>query len=204
MNKKRTGIISGIVIVLLLSVAFVAISKHQDKKAAAELTVVEKKTAKELKTQYDRLAIGGQLKETNKKLGKPIYTESATDDFGNAETVYTWGSNQTGEVGAKLTVGVEDGNIVEKAVSGLYVAYDKKKAVSADEFEKIEMNKNFSIEQATQKFGQPNAIAEYKDGKAETIQTLTWETNTSGPIGSYFTIIFTNGIATSKNEIGLV
>ncbi|EMF0257043.1 DUF3862 domain-containing protein, partial [Enterococcus hirae] len=123
---------------------------------------------------------------------------------GNSETIYTWGSNKTGELGAKLTVGTENNNVVEKSVSGLYVSYDKEKVVSSKVFGEIQMNKDLSKEKAIKKFGNPNAIAEYKNSNGENIQTLTWETNTTGPLGSYFVITFTNDIATSKNEVGLV
>ncbi|MBC9708837.1 MAG: DUF3862 domain-containing protein [Enterococcus sp.] len=132
-----------------------------------------------------------------------VYTESSTDNSGNSETLYTWGSNKTDEIGAKLTVRTEDNNVIEKSVSGLYVPYEQKKVVSAEEFEKIQVNKDFSTEKAIKQFGEPNAISEYKNGEEQTIQTSTWETNTTSSVGSYFVIVFTNDVATSKNEVGL-
>lgn len=109
-----------------------------------------------------------------------------------------------GEIGSQLVVNVENNKIVEKSVSGLYVPYDNKKLISSNLFENINIDNNYSIEDSIKQFGDPNKISEYKNNRAETIQIMTWETNTTGPVGSYCTIIFTNGVATSKNEVGLI
>ncbi|MGL9804123.1 hypothetical protein IGJ22_002648 [Enterococcus sp. DIV0448] len=202
--KKIIYIVLGAIAIILICIGSITISREKDKKETAEVTTTEKKSAQEIKSVYDKLTIGTGLDNINKILGAPLYTESSTDDSGNSETIYTWGSNKTGELGAKLTVGTENNNIVEKSVSGLYVPYDKEKVVSSKIFGEMKMNKDLSMENAIKKFGDPNSIAEYKNSNGENIQTLTWETNTTGPLGSYFVITFTNNIATSKNEIGLV
>ncbi|MCC9081753.1 hypothetical protein LOS20_02455 [Enterococcus faecium] len=49
-----------------------------------------KSSAKEMKSEYDELKIGGNVNDVNKKLGSPLYTEASTDSSGNAATVYTW------------------------------------------------------------------------------------------------------------------
>ncbi|MCC9081754.1 hypothetical protein LOS20_02460 [Enterococcus faecium] len=54
------------------------------------------------------------------------------------------GSNKSGELGAKLIVSAENNTIVEKAVSGIYVPYNKNKVVSASKFENIQLNKDFT------------------------------------------------------------
>lgn len=202
--KKIIYIVLGAIAIILICIGSITISRDKEQKETAEVTTTEKKSAKEIKSVYDKLTIGTGLDNINKILGAPLYTESSTDNSGNSETIYTWGSNKTGELGAKLTVGTENNNIVEKSVSGLYVPYDKEKVVSSKIFGEMKMNKDLSMENAIKKFGDPNSIAEYKNSNGENTQTLTWETNTTGPLGSYFVITFTNNIATSKNEVGLV
>ncbi|EOE4935606.1 DUF3862 domain-containing protein [Enterococcus hirae] len=202
--KKIIYIIIGVITVIFICIGSMTIAKNDEKKETTEITTTEKKSAQEVKSVYDKLTIGTGLENVNKILGSPLYTESSTDHSGNSETIYTWGSSKNGELGAKLTVGTENNIVVEKSVSGLYVSYDKEKVVSSKVFGEIQMNKDLSKEKAIKKFGKPNAIAEYKNSNGENIQTLTWETNTTGPLGSYFVITFTNDIATSKNEVGLV
>lgn len=197
-------IIIGVITVIFICIGSMTIAKNDEKKETTEIITTEKKSAQEVKSVYDKLTIGTGLENVNKILGSPLYTESSTDHSGNSEIIYTWGSSKNGELGAKLTVGTENNNVVEKSVSGLYVSYDKEKVVSSKVFGEIQMNKDLSKEKAIKKFGKPNAIAEYKNSNGENIQTLTWETNTTGPLGSYFVITFTNDIATSKNEVGLV
>lgn len=203
MNKRNSIIIGVIVAVFLLGIGAFFFTKHEDKKEVAEITSSVKSSAKEMKSEYDELKIGGNVNDVNKKLGSPLYTEASTDSSGNAATVYTWGSNKSGELGAKLIVSAENNTIVEKAVSGIYVPYNKNKVVSASKFENIQLNKEFTTKKAIQEFGEPNAISEYKNINGKTTQTYTWETNTTGPVGSYFTVIFTSDVATSKNEVGL-
>lgn len=202
--KKIIYIIIGVITVIFICIGSMTIAKNDEKKETTEITTTEKKSAQEVKSVYDKLTIGTGLENVNKILGSPLYMESSTDHSGNSETIYTWGSSKNGELGAKLTVGTENNNVVEKSVSGLYVSYDKEKVVSSKVFGEIQMNKDLSKEKAIKKFGKPNAIAEYKNSNGENIETLTWETNTTGPLGSYFVITFTNDIATSKNEVGLV
>jgi hypothetical protein len=168
MNKKNYTI-GGLIVIFLICMEAVFVTKSENKKEATEITTTEQKTAKEVKYVYDRLTIGKGFEEVNKTLGSPLYTESTTDDSGNSETVYTWGSSKKGELGAKLTVGAKDNNIVEKALSGLYVPYEKEKVVSAEKFEKIPMNQGLSVENAINQFGEPNGISEYINVEGETV-----------------------------------
>ncbi|EPH85030.1 DUF3862 domain-containing protein [Enterococcus faecalis] len=201
---KKLCVIGGIIVAIFICIGAMFVTRNENKKEVSELIKTEENSAKEVKSIYDKLIIGKGFEEVNKKLGSPLYTESSTDNSGNSETIYTWGSNKTDEIGAKLTINTENNNVVEKSISGLYTPYDKEKVVSSEKFEKIQLNKDFSTEKAIQQFGEPNEISEYKNEENKTVQTLTWETNTTGSIGSYFVIVFTNNIATSKNEIGLV
>ncbi|MGL9847820.1 hypothetical protein IGJ91_002990 [Enterococcus sp. DIV0765f] len=203
MNKKYTYI-GGIIVAILLLIGGYFLYENENKKEELELVREEQKSSAEIKSVYKELYIGNNIDNIEKKLGNPLFTESSSDSNGNATTVYTWGSNELGEIGSKLVVNVENNKIIEKSVSGLYVPYEKKYLISSNLFEKININNNYSIEDASKQFGDPNKISEYKNNKGETIQIMTWETNTTGPVGSYCTIIFTNNIATSKNEVGLI
>lgn len=205
MNKKMY-IIVGIIVAIFIGIGIgsIFITRSENKKEVSELIKTEEKSAKEVKSAYDKLIIGKGFEDVDKMLGNPLYTESSTDNSGNFETIYTWGSNKTNEIGARLTISTENNNVVEKSISGLYIPYNKEKIVSAEKFEKIQLNKDFSTEDAIKQFGDPNSISEYKNEENKTVQTLTWETNTTGSVGSYFVVVFTNNIATSKNEIGLI
>lgn len=202
--KKSMYIIGAIVAVIVIWIGAMFVTKNEEKKEITDTIKAEQISTKEVENAYDKLTIGKDFEDVNKILGSPLYTESATDSSGNSDTMYIWGSNKEGEIGAKLTIAAENNIVVEKSVSGLYVTYDQDKVVSASKFSEIQLNDNFTKDKAIEQFGKPNSISEYKNGDEQIVQTLTWETNTTGSLGSYFVIVFTNDIATSKNEVGLI
>ena len=202
--KKSMYIIGAIVAVIVIWIGAMFVTKNEEKKEITDMIKAEQISTKEVENAYDKLTIGKDFEDVNKILGSPLYTESATDNSGNSDTIYIWGSNKEGEIGAKLTVAAENNAVIEKSVSGLYVTYDQDKVVSASKFSEIQLNDNFTKDKAIEQFGKPNSISEYKNGDEQIVQTLTWETNTTGSVGSYFVIVFTNDIATSKNEVGLI
>lgn len=195
-----------IVVAILIAILslFFFIYKHEQKKEVKEIISEERISAKEIESQYDKLKIGNTVTDISNVLGKPIYTESYTSDSSNGSTLYTWGSNNTNEIGARLTVTTQNDKVLNKSVSGLYVPYDKDKLVSSEKFKQIKLNNGFTFEQSVREFGNPNDISEYKNSNGKIIKTVTWSTNTTGTVGSYFTIIFSDGIAIEKNEIGLI
>ena len=202
--SRKDIYVGGIVVAILILIGGYFLYEHENKKKDLELVREEQKSSAEIKNMYKQLSIGNNIDNIEKKLGNPLFTESSSDSNGNATTIYTWGSNELGEFGSQLVVNVRNNKIIEKSVSGLYVPYEKKYLISSNLFEKININNNYSIENSIKQFGDPNKISEYKNNKGETIQIMTWETNTTGPVGSYCTIVFTNNIATSKNEVGLI
>lgn len=202
--KKKDMVITSILLVILVVIAvFVFWKNDEDTKVSNEIVKIEAVSAKEVKDQYNKLKIGNTLDNINKTLGDPVYTEFFNDNYGNNNIIYTWGSSRIDEIGARLSVSVEDNKVLEKSVSGLYVAYDSKKLMTAEKFEKIEVDKEITSEDLIKDYGEPNSMAEYKNADGKTIQTVTWTTNTSGSIGAYYTVVFTNNIATSKSEVGL-
>lgn len=202
--KKSMYVFGGIVVVIVIWIGAMFVTKNEEKKEISDTIKTEQISTKEVENAYDKLTIGKGFGDVNKTLGSPLYTQSSTNNLGNSEIIYIWGSNKEGEIGAKLTIAAENNIVVEKSVSGLYVAYDKDKLVSASKFSEIQLNDSFTKNKAIEQFGKPNSISEYKNGDDQMIQTLTWETNTTGSLGSYFVIVFTNDIATSKNEVGLI
>lgn len=196
-------ITSTLLVILVVIAAFVFWKNDEDTKVSNEIVKIEAVSAKEVKDQYNKLKMGNTLDNINKTLGDPVYTESFNDNYGNNDIIYTWGSSRIGEIGARLSVSVEDNKVVEKSVSGLYVAYDSKKLMTAEKFEKIEVDKEITSEDLIKDYGEPNSMAEYKNADGKTIQIVTWTTNTSGSIGAYYTVVFTDNIATSKSGVGL-
>lgn len=205
MKKHKLVVVSTIVafIVVVLGICF-WVARNQEKQEFKNVIKEETISAKEIKNKYDTVNIGESIDDITKTLGTPVYTESSTTQSGSGSTLYTWGSNNSDEVGAQLTINTQNDKIINKSVSGLYVQYDPNNLISSKKYADIKLNNNFTFNNAVKEFGKPNDMSEYKNPNNDLIQTITWNTNTTGPVGSYMTIVFTNNIATSKNEVGLI
>lgn len=218
MNKNSKKYIIGSILVLvfiILVCSGVVQQKNSEKKQLKELSQEQKeniKSAKQLKEEYDSIIVGDKknidkenatsIKDITKKLGEPVFNGTTTNGKFTINT-QEWASGVDNELPADLTVNLINDAVVEKSISNLYVSYNPKLVVKKSDFNDIKTNGNLTINNAIKKFGEPNNLSEYINDSNQKVDSLTWNTNVTGPIDSFFNIVFINNKANSKTEIGL-
>lgn len=218
MNKNSKKYIIGSILVLvfiILVCSGVVQQKNSEKKQLKELSQEQKeniKSAKQLKEEYDSIIVGDKknidkenatsIKDITKKLGEPVFNGTTTNGKFTINT-QEWASGVDNELPADLTVNLINDAVVEKSISNLYVSYNPKLVVKKTDFNDIKTNGDLTINNAIKKFGEPNNLSEYINDSNQKVDSLTWNTNVTGPIDSFFNIVFINNKANSKTEIGL-
>lgn len=215
-KKKYLWIWVFLIVVILIIAIVVMLNKRQDRVQQTDAEIEQKEdviSAKQLEKEYNSIIVGDKtnldkknatsIKEIDKKLGKPVTENVAFDKV--STSVKTWASGASNELPANLSVSVIDDAVVEKNISNLYVKPDKNKVITNKKFNEINVNpnSNFTMEEAVKEFGEPNNMSQYINESGEEVNTFTWDSNVSGPIGSFCSVIFANDKAISKNELGL-
>ncbi|BDR59012.1 DUF3862 domain-containing protein [Xylocopilactobacillus apicola] len=141
--------------------------------------------------------------ELQAKLGNPQKTEELTYE-GKSAKKETWGSVVGLTQGSgTMVILVQDGDAY-RAVSktSVGISGDPKKAeFTLDQYNQLQIA-NLSSEQAVQTLGQPNAMTTSLINGTN-FTSYTWNTSVKGEKDAFFTIAFTNNIATTKDQQGL-
>jgi hypothetical protein len=161
-----------------------------------------------LKDNFDKITLGDimsngeggtSLQEIKDIFGEPDST-SETNLEGQTAKMMTWGGPKGGELMSSIVISFSNDKAVSKAVTGLKVGKHEK--VTLEQFNAVATDGSFSEDTAKKEFGEPDGISDtLVNGSKQSM--LSWTKNVNGDVGANFNITFSNGIATSKSNMGM-